>query len=61
MCLFLSNVLILELSAYVCLFFTNFVLVFHKISRKRAYFKVFPLCPKKRDRFLVRDQVKAFF
>ena len=55
------NVLILELSASLCLFFTNFVLVFDKISRKRANYKVFALYPKKRSRFLVKDQVKAFF
>ena len=55
--------LILELSAYkcLCLFFTNFVLVFHKISRKRAYYNVFAVCPKKRGRFLVKDQVMIFF
>ena len=29
------------------LFFTNFVLVFHKISSKHAYYKVFTPCPRK--------------
>ena len=43
MCFFIENVLILKLSAYVCLFFTNFVLVFHKISRACAYYKVLAL------------------
>ena len=61
MCLFLKNVLILELSVYLSLFFTNFVLVLHKISRKRAYYKVFTLCPNKRGRFLIIDQPKTFF
>ena len=55
------NVLILELSAYLCLFFTNFVVVFHKISRKYAYYKVFILCLKKRCHLLVKDQVMTFF
>ena len=41
--LFLRNVLILELSACLCLLFINFVLVFDKISRKRAYYTVFGL------------------
>ena len=60
MCIFLKNVLILELRAYLYLLSTNFVLVFNKISRKCAYYKVFALCPKKRGRFLVEDQVKVF-
>ena len=53
-----SDVLISQKRAYLCLFFTNFVPVFNKISRKPAYYKVFALCP--RDRFLVKDQVKVF-
>ena len=61
MCLFLKNVLILELRAYLYLLSTSFVLVFNKISRKCAHFKVFALCPKKRGRFLVEDQVNVFF
>ena len=61
MCLLLRNVLILKSSADLCLFFTNFVLVFHKMSRKRAYYKFFTLCPKKRGCFMVKDLMKAFF
>ena len=32
------NMLILKLSAYFCLFFTNIVLVFNRIFGKRVYF-----------------------
>ena len=56
------NVLISKKSVYFrikCLFFTNFVLVFHKIFKKRAYFKVFTYVREK-GCFLVKDQVKAF-
>ena len=44
------------------LIFNKFVLVFDKISRKRAYYKVFGLCPKKRNYFMTKDQaIKVFF
>ena len=52
-----KKVLILQLSTSLCLFLTKFVL----LSRNKNDYKVFTLCPKKRGRFLVKDQVKVFF
>ena len=61
MCLFLENVLVLELSAYLCLFFTTFVSIFSKIYQKRYYYEVSTLCSKKRDCFELQIELKPFF
>ena len=55
------NVLILESNADLCLFFTNFVLVFYKMSRKRPLQGFRSMSKEKRSFFDKRSTESLFY